>query len=85
MHLTSERLDAINPSLTIAVATKARALQAAGRDIISLSAGEPDFDTPQNVKDAAIRAIQDGQTKSSATAASTTSPRRSSSPPAASR
>jgi aspartate aminotransferase len=63
MHLTSERLDAINPSLTIAVATKARALQAAGRDIISLSAGEPDFDTPQNVKDAAIRAIQDGQTK----------------------
>ncbi len=63
MHLTSERLDAINPSLTIAVATKARALQAAGRDIISLSAGEPDFDTPQNVKDAAIKAIQDGQTK----------------------
>ena len=49
MHLTAARLDAINPSLTIAVATKARALQAAGRDVISLSAGEPDFDTPQNV------------------------------------
>jgi aspartate aminotransferase len=63
MHLTAARLDAINPSLTIAVATKARALQAAGRDVISLSAGEPDFDTPQNVKDAAIRAIQEGQTK----------------------
>ncbi|MBS0561285.1 MAG: pyridoxal phosphate-dependent aminotransferase [Proteobacteria bacterium] len=63
MHLTSARLDAINPSLTIAVATKARALQAAGRDVISLSAGEPDFDTPQNVKDAAIAAIQAGETK----------------------
>jgi aspartate aminotransferase len=63
MHLTAARLDAINPSLTIAVATKARALQAAGRDVISLSAGEPDFDTPQNVKDAAIAAIQAGETK----------------------
>ena len=63
MHLTAARLDAINPSLTIAVATKARALQAAGRDVISLSAGEPDFDTPQNVKDAAIAAIIAGETK----------------------
>jgi aspartate aminotransferase len=63
MHLTAARLDAINPSLTIAVATKARALQAAGRDVISLSAGEPDFDTPQNVKDAAIKAILGGETK----------------------
>ena len=63
MHLTAARVDAINPSLTIAVATKARALQAAGRDVISLSAGEPDFDTPQNVKDAAIAAIQAGETK----------------------
>ncbi len=63
MHLTSERLDRVSPSLTIAIATKARALKAAGRDIISLSAGEPDFDTPQNVKDAAIRAIQAGDTK----------------------
>ena len=63
MHLTAERLDRISPSQTIAISTKARALKAAGRDIISLSAGEPDFDTPQNVKDAAIRAIQDGQTK----------------------
>ncbi len=63
MHLTSERLDRVSPSLTIAIATKARALKAAGQDIISLSAGEPDFDTPQNVKDAAIRAIQSGDTK----------------------
>ncbi|HUA76568.1 MAG TPA: aspartate transaminase, partial [Acetobacteraceae bacterium] len=45
MHLTASRLDRINPSQTIAIATKARALQAAGRDVISLSAGEPDFDT----------------------------------------
>ena len=63
MHLTAERLDRISPSQTIAISTKARALKAAGRDIISLSAGEPDFDTPQNVKDAAIRAIQNGETK----------------------
>ncbi len=63
MHLTAERLDRISPSLTIAISSKARALKAAGRDIISLSAGEPDFDTPQFVKDAAIKAIQDGETK----------------------
>jgi aspartate aminotransferase len=63
MHLTAERLDRVSPSQTIAIATKARALKAAGRDVISLSAGEPDFDTPQNVKDAAIRAIQSGDTK----------------------
>ncbi|HUA77360.1 MAG TPA: pyridoxal phosphate-dependent aminotransferase [Acetobacteraceae bacterium] len=63
MHLTAERLDRISPSQTIAISTKARALKAEGRDVISLSAGEPDFDTPQNVKDAAIRAIQKGETK----------------------
>ncbi len=63
MHLTAERLDRISPSQTIAISTKARAMKAAGRDIIGLSAGEPDFDTPQNVKDAAIAAIQRGETK----------------------
>jgi aspartate aminotransferase len=63
MNLTAERLDRISASQTIAIATKARAMKAAGRDIISLSAGEPDFDTPQNVKDAAISAIQAGETK----------------------
>src|ERR1700712_4584232 len=63
MQLTAERLDRISPSQTIAISTKARALKAAGRDIISLSAGEPDFDTPQNVKDAAIAAIEAGDTK----------------------
>jgi aspartate aminotransferase len=63
MRLTADRLDRISPSLTIAVATKARQLQAAGRDVISLSAGEPDFDTPRNVKVAAIAAIEAGETK----------------------
>jgi aspartate aminotransferase len=63
MHLTAARLDRISPSATIAITAKARALKAQGRDIISLSAGEPDFDTPRNVKDAAIRAIEAGETK----------------------
>jgi aspartate aminotransferase len=63
MHLTAQRLDRISPSQTIAISTKARALKAAGRDVISLSAGEPDFDTPENIKQAAIRAIQAGDTK----------------------
>jgi aspartate aminotransferase len=63
MRLTADRLDRISPSLTIAVATKARHLQAAGRDVISLSAGEPDFDTPRNIKQAAIAAIEAGETK----------------------
>ncbi|MDO9223433.1 MAG: aspartate transaminase, partial [Caulobacter sp.] len=63
MSLESEALRRIKPSPTIAISAKARALKAGGRDIIALSAGEPDFDTPQNVKDAAIRAIQDGKTK----------------------
>lgn len=63
MSLTAARLDKISPSQTIAISSKARALKAAGRDIISLSAGEPDFDTPGNVKEAAIRAIRAGETK----------------------
>ena len=63
MELIAERLGRVSPSQTIAIASKARALQAAGRDVISLSAGEPDFDTPENIKQAAIKAIQDGDTK----------------------
>ena len=55
MPLIAERLDRISPSQTMAVTAKARALKAAGRDVISLSAGEPDFDTPQFIKDAADR------------------------------
>jgi len=63
MNLVADRLDRIAPSQTITVTAKARALKAAGRDVIGLSSGEPDFDTPQNIKDAAIRAIQSGDTK----------------------
>jgi aspartate aminotransferase len=56
-------LGRIKPSPTLAVTAKARALKAEGRDIISLGAGEPDFDTPDNIKEAAIRAIREGKTK----------------------
>jgi aspartate aminotransferase len=63
MKLIADRLDRISPSLTIAMTSKARALKAAGKDIVGLSSGEPDFDTPRNVKDAAIAAIERGETK----------------------
>ena len=63
MSLESAALRRIAPSATIAISAKARALKAAGRDVIALSAGEPDFDTPDNIKDAAIQAIRDGKTK----------------------
>ncbi|HTZ69203.1 MAG TPA: pyridoxal phosphate-dependent aminotransferase [Acetobacteraceae bacterium] len=63
MTLIADRLNRISPSQTIAISSKARALRAAGRDIISLSAGEPDFDTPDNIKRAAIAAIEAGDTK----------------------
>ena len=62
-NLQSAALARVKPSATIAVSAKARALAAAGRDIIGLGAGEPDFDTPDNIKAAAIKAINDGQTK----------------------
>ncbi|MBJ7486279.1 pyridoxal phosphate-dependent aminotransferase [Brevundimonas sp.] len=61
--LQSAALARVKPSATIAVSAKARALAAAGRDIIGLGAGEPDFDTPDNIKAAAIKAITDGHTK----------------------
>ena len=63
MELLSATLDRVKPSPTIAVTTKAVELKAAGRDIIALGAGEPDFDTPQNIKDAAVAAINAGKTK----------------------
>jgi aspartate aminotransferase len=59
----SKRVQLIKPSPTLAVTNKANELRAAGQDIIGLGAGEPDFDTPQNIKDAAIKAIEAGQTK----------------------
>ena len=63
MELLSATLKRVKPSPTIAVTTKAAELKAAGRDIIALGAGEPDFDTPQNIKDAGIAAIEAGKTK----------------------
>jgi aspartate aminotransferase len=59
----AESLGRIQPSPTIAVSQKARDLKAAGRDVIGLGAGEPDFDTPDNIKEAAIAAIRRGETK----------------------
>ncbi|MDD9742667.1 MULTISPECIES: pyridoxal phosphate-dependent aminotransferase [Marinovum] len=63
MSLLSDTLARVKPSLTIAVTTKAAELRAAGRDVIGLGAGEPDFDTPDNIKQAGIAAIEAGKTK----------------------
>jgi aspartate aminotransferase len=63
MSFLADRLSRIKPSPTIAVTSKARALKAAGRDVIGLGAGEPDFDTPENIRAAGIRAIEGGQTR----------------------
>jgi aspartate aminotransferase len=59
----SQRVQNIKPSPTLAVSAKAAELKAAGKDIIGLGVGEPDFDTPEHIKDAAIKAIRDGDTK----------------------
>ncbi len=61
MAFLAEQLKRIKPSATIAVTDKARALKAAGRNVIGLGAGEPDFDTPDNIKQAAIKAIESGK------------------------
>ncbi len=63
MSIISENLKKIKPSPTIVVTQKARELRAAGKDVIGLGAGEPDFDTPDNIKNAAIKAIRRGDTK----------------------
>ena len=63
MSIVSNSLKRIKPSSTIAVTQKARELKAAGKDVIGLGAGEPDFDTPENIKKAAIEAINKGDTK----------------------
>ena len=59
----ANRMEQLSPSLTLAITALGRELKAQGKDILSFSAGEPDFDTPQIVKDAAIKAINEGQTK----------------------
>jgi aspartate aminotransferase len=61
MAFLADQVMRIKPSATIAVTDKARALKAAGRDVIGLGAGEPDFDTPDNIKEAAIKAIREGK------------------------
>mgnify|MGYP000715230837 FL=1 len=66
--MLSQRIQVLSPSLTLAITALARDLKAQGRDILSFSAGEPDFDTPQRVKDAAITAIQEGCSKYTAVA-----------------
>lgn len=63
MPFLSDTLARVKPSPTIAVTTKAAELKAAGRDVIGLGAGEPDFDTPQNIREAAKRAIDSGKTR----------------------
>ena len=63
MFLESAALARVKPSATLAADTKARELKAQGKDVIGLAAGEPDFDTPENIKEAAIRAIHAGKTK----------------------
>ena len=68
MSFIASRLGRIKPSPTIAVTTRAAELKAAGRDVVGLGAGEPDFDTPDHVKDAAVQAMRDGKTKYTAVA-----------------
>ncbi|HEX2656227.1 MAG TPA: aminotransferase class I/II-fold pyridoxal phosphate-dependent enzyme, partial [Xanthobacteraceae bacterium] len=63
MAFLSDTLLSVKPSATIAVTDKARELKAAGRDVIGLGAGEPDFDTPENIREAAKRAIDTGHTR----------------------
>lgn len=63
MTVESEALRRVKPSATLAVTAKARELARQGKKVISLGAGEPDFDTPDNIKQAAIKAIMDGQTR----------------------
>ena len=59
----SDRIGHVAPSLTLAIAAQAKAMKAQGIDVCSFSAGEPDFDTPQHIKDAAIAALQEGRTR----------------------
>ena len=62
MAFLADSLKRVKPSATIAVTDKARVLKAAGRDVIGLGVGEPDFDTPDNIKQAAVKAIESGST-----------------------
>ena len=63
MGFLSEALGRVAPSATVAISQKARVMAAEGKDIIALSAGEPDFNTPEHVRDAAKRAMDEGKTR----------------------
>ena len=66
--MLSNRIKKLSPSLTIAISQKARELKAQGKDVLAFSAGEPDFDTPQRIKEEAKKAIDEGFTKYTAVA-----------------
>ena len=63
MNIVADRLSRIKPSMTVGINTKANALRAEGKDILVLAAGEPDFDTPVNIREAAIKAMNEGLTR----------------------
>jgi aspartate aminotransferase len=63
MSFIAEKFSDISPSQTLAITAAAKQLREEGQDVASFGAGEPDFDTPQHIKDAAIEALQEGQTK----------------------
>ena len=63
MNLQADRLKRIKPSMTVAMNVKANALRAEGKDILVLAAGEPDFDTPINIRNAAKKAMDEGKTR----------------------
>ena len=63
MNIVADRLSRIKPSMTVGINTKANALRAEGKDILVLAAGEPDFDTPINIREAAIKAMNEGLTR----------------------
>ena len=63
MSIIADRLSKIKPSMTVGINIKANALRAEGKDILVLAAGEPDFDTPQNIRNAAFKAMEEGQTR----------------------
>ena len=63
MNFIADRLSRIKPSMTVGINVKAKALRDEGKDIFVLAAGEPDFNTPQNIREAAYKAMEDGKTK----------------------
>ena len=63
MNIISNRLNRIKPSMTVGINIKANALRAKGKDVLVLAAGEPDFNTPENIRNAAQKAIEGGQTR----------------------